>query len=56
MLIKISCDDIAKSASTMDKWPKNVPIKECDNACKFDKNRNRSELPRSNLELSTDPI
>ena len=56
MFAKISCKNIVKSVSIMDKWPKNVSIKEHDNMCKLDENRNESRSSSTNLELSADPI
>ena len=56
MFAKILRNDIVKSILIMGKWPKNMSIKECDNACKLDENRNKSESSHSNLELFTDPI
>ena len=43
MFIKISCEDVVKSVSIMEKLLKNVSIKEHDNTHKLDENRNKSE-------------
>ena len=56
MFIKISCEDVVKSVSIMEKLLKNVSIKEHDNMHKLDENRNESGSSSTNLELSADPI
>jgi len=52
---KISYKDIIKSVETLDKWPKNVSIKDYDRLYSADEKRKENESNRGDMELSNDP-
>ena len=53
---KISCNELATSVNAMDKWLKNVSIKEYDRVYVASKNQDKAIASTVVLELSNDPI